>query len=128
MKNWRHGGVGQGDAILTVGRENKNFQVLRPQCGTGEDCKWFFPPSAVGYQDGEGTVRVFNMKVMRGFEVGKGREGTELGLVSLVRAGGEGGFNVSDIYWRVVFVPERGRELKGWTAGKEMVGGFGEGE
>ncbi|KAK4663403.1 hypothetical protein QC763_000085 [Podospora pseudopauciseta] len=122
MKNWRHGGVGQGDAILTVGKENKNFQVLRPQCGTGEDCKWFFPPSAVGYQDGEGTVRVFNMKVMRGFEVGKGREGTELGLVSLVRAGGEGGFNVSDIYWRVVFVPEGGRELKGWTAGKEMVG------
>ncbi|KAK0662141.1 hypothetical protein QBC41DRAFT_235269 [Cercophora samala] len=127
---WRHGGVGLGEAILTVGKKN-NFQVLRPQCGTGEDCRWFFPASAVAYQDGGGVVKVFNIKVMKEFVIGKGREGTELGLVSVVERppeGGRGGLNISDIYWRVTFVPEgRGRELRGWTAGKEMVGGWGEG-
>ncbi|KAK4198204.1 hypothetical protein QBC40DRAFT_256223 [Triangularia verruculosa] len=121
--SWKHGPVGQDNAMLTVGRENRNFQLLRHQCGMGDDCRNYFPPAGVVFQDGEGMVWVFNVHTKTKREVGKGRKGGEVGLVSLVETGNER-FNVSDIYWRVNFVPEEneGGELGSWTIEKGMSG------
>ncbi|KAK4182574.1 hypothetical protein QBC35DRAFT_467998 [Podospora australis] len=103
------------DKLIKVHPKSK-LAALRPQCGTGDDCRNKFPPVAVAYQDPDGRVQVTNAnKDLAVTGAGEAAEGTVLGLTSLMTGG-----NISDVNWKLHFEGKGTGELKEFAGTKEF--------
>lgn len=116
LDGWRQGPGGLGVSVLIKTHPKSKIAALRPQCGTGEDCRQRFPPVAVAYQDEDGRVKVANAN--RGWETtdaGLAVDGTVLGLTSLMTAG-----NITNVNWKLHLQESGTSELSEFSAVKEF--------
>ncbi|KAK4245407.1 hypothetical protein C7999DRAFT_43073 [Corynascus novoguineensis] len=116
---WRQGVLGSSK-LITAGRGSK-LAALRPQCGTGLDCRVNFPSMAVAYQGEDGVIalsRADDYEPMD-IEFGPARRGAAIGLTSVMRD------NITDIGWRLFFNQDGNLQeytsegsLSGWSRGE----------
>ncbi|KAK1835737.1 hypothetical protein QBC39DRAFT_127498 [Podospora conica] len=111
--SWVPGRLGFTTFLST--REGSRLAALRPQCGTGDDCRNRFPNMAVAYESTGGQLIVakspqYRAQIMPELPT----PGTEIGLAAIMKKD-----NVSDLRWDLVYrtsVTDTMGRLTDWTS------------
>jgi hypothetical protein len=107
--SWLPGRLGFDTFLLTA--EGSKLAALRPQCGTGEDCRLRFPHMAVAYESAAGQLVVAKSPQFRAQSMPNvPAPRTEIGLAAVMKKD-----NVSDLRWHLMYRAREGR-LADWTS------------
>ncbi|KAL2164613.1 hypothetical protein VTH06DRAFT_3830 [Thermothelomyces fergusii] len=95
--NWRYGVLGS-TKLITAGPGSK-LAALRPQCGTGADCRLHYPAMALAYQGEDGVIALSRSDkwVPMDIQFGPAQPGAVIGLASVMRD------NITDVGWSLFF-------------------------
>lgn len=106
---WVRGRLGFETFLSTA--DGSKLAALRPQCGTGDDCRNRFPHMAVAFEGTTGQLVVAKSPQFRPqnmADVPAAR--TEIGLAAVMKKD-----NVSDLRWHMMYRDKGGR-LADWTS------------
>lgn len=109
LTEWVPGRLGFETFLSTA--DGSKLAALRPQCGTGEDCRLRFPNMAVAFEGTTGQLVVAKSpayRVQNMADVPAAR--TEIGLAAVMKKD-----NVSDLRWHLMYRDKGGR-LADWTS------------
>jgi len=106
---WLPGRLGFETFLSTA--EGSKLAALRPQCGTGEDCRLRFPHMAVAFESTAGQLVVAKSPQFRAQNMPDAPAArTEIGLAAVMKRN-----NVSDLRWHLMYRAKEGR-LADWTS------------
>ena len=126
-QGWKPGSLGFSSAstsnTILVAREGSHLAALRPQCGTGSDCRNKFPQMAVIFQNPSNVVVLAKAPGWVPQTIAPAEARTVLGISGLIETP-----DITDFQWRLNFFQagmfkEYGSNggLEGWIDGKHLI-------
>ena len=96
---WRTGSPGFDPNIrITVG-SGSGLTALRPQCGTGTDCRNKFPQMAIAYQTSSSVIMLAKAPQWVPQTIGPAENGTVIGMSAMIETD-----DITDFQWRLNFI------------------------
>jgi len=126
-QGWKPGSLGFSSTstsnTILVAREGSHLTALRPQCGTGSDCRNKFPPMVVIFQNPSNVVVLAKSPEWVPQTIAPAEARTVLGISGLIESP-----DITDFQWRLNFFQagmfkEYGSNggLGGWIDGKHPI-------
>ncbi|KAK0641833.1 hypothetical protein B0T16DRAFT_449188 [Cercophora newfieldiana] len=121
-KGWSEGALGRdAGTIITVGSGSR-IAALRPQCGTGKDCRERFPQMALAYQTASSVVMIAKSPKWQPQVISPAENRTVMGLSAIIETQ-----DIVDFQWRFNFfqgglLQEHGSNggLERWVTGRTL--------